>query len=299
MKNKRFKDIADLEKIEQFLFFSRMIIKTGLAKDEKRADKILIIIAASIESGFTLIELLVVIAIISLLASVILASLKSAKERAYDVKIKNDITQVRNALELYAGANNYVYPPIAMGTQSIASNQNIGAKVYNLFTSLFAKPLYAQSRNTNCAAYDALESVLVPTYIGEMPKHPLEDGGSTCYKYFSDEYEGASVATVYGSLVTERFTNGTNKQTGVVLGRTDIDALKYICANNDTSTPFPLFSADGGGDICNASAVVDMVIGVTNGDGDLSSDTYIYGDGDQSSDTYINDDGDQSSDTYI
>lgn len=29
-------------------FFSRMIIKTGLAKDEKRADKILIIIAASI-----------------------------------------------------------------------------------------------------------------------------------------------------------------------------------------------------------------------------------------------------------
>lgn len=252
------------------------------------------------ESGFTLIELLVVIAIIGLLASVILASLKSAKERAYDVKIKNDITQVRNALELYAGANNYVYPPpIAMGTQNIASNQNIGVKAYNLFTSLFAKPLYAQSRNTNCAAYDALESVLVPTYIGEMPKHPLDDGGSTCYKYFSYEYEGVSVATVYGSLVTERFTNGTNKQTGVVLGRTDIDALKGICAANNTSTPFPLFAADEGGGICNASAVVDMVIGVTNGDGDLSSDTYIYGDGDQSSDTYINDDGDQSSDTYI
>lgn len=229
------------------------------------------------EAGFTLIELLVVIAIVGLLASVILASLKSARERTYDAQIKSDMTQVRNALELYAGANNYSYPPIVMGIQNIASDQNIGAKVSSLFTNFFAKPLYAQGRNTNCTYYDNLQSVLVPTYIGSMPKHPLDDGGTTCYKYFSYDMGGTIVATVYGSLVTEKFTNGTNKQAGVVLGRTDVDALKFVCAQNRSvaNTPFPLFSAVGGGDICDADGVVDMVIGITNGEGDLSSDTYI------------------------
>ncbi len=235
---------------------------------------------SSKESGFTLLELLVVIAIVGLLASVILASLKSAKERAYDAQIKSDTTQVRNALELYAGAHNYSYPALMtlLDDQNIASNQNVSSKVYNLFSSLFAKPLYAQGRNTNCTYYDNLQSVLVPTYIGSMPKHPLDDGGSTCYKYFAIDMGGTIVATVYGSLVTEKFTNGTNKQAGAVLGRTDIDALKAVCTANKVvsspATPFPLFSATGGGDICDASGVADMVIGITNG-GDLSSDTYI------------------------
>lgn len=229
------------------------------------------------ESGFTLIELLVVIAIVGFLASVILASLKSAKERAYDAQIKSDMTQVRNALELYAGANNYLYPSMAMGVQNVALNQGTPAKVQDVLRSVFVKSVYAQSRNLNCQYYDNLQSVLVPTYIGSMPKHPLDDGGSTCYKYFTLDMGGTIVASVYGSLVTERFTNGTNKQAGVVLGRTDVDALKAICTANKVvaNTPFPLFSATGGGDICDASGVVDMVIGLTNGDGDLSSDTYI------------------------
>ncbi len=231
------------------------------------------------KSGFTLIELLVVIAIVGFLASVILASLKSAKERAYDAQIKSDMTQVRNALELYAGANNYAYPPVALSdSKKVASTQNTETKLVGLFINVFARPVYAQSmRNANCVYYDNLESVLVPTYIGEMPKHPVDDGVTTCYKYFAQDVNGTMVATVYGSLVTEKFTNGTNKQAGVVLGRTDIDALKAICTANKivANTPFPLFSATGGGDICDASSVVDMVIGLTNGDGDLSSDTYI------------------------
>lgn len=51
--------------------------------------------------GFTLIELLVVIAIISLLSSIVLASLSSARAQARDARRVADLNQLRTALELY------------------------------------------------------------------------------------------------------------------------------------------------------------------------------------------------------
>ncbi len=51
--------------------------------------------------GFTLIELLVVIAIIGVLASVIIASLDSARAKGQDAVRKSDLTQIATALELY------------------------------------------------------------------------------------------------------------------------------------------------------------------------------------------------------
>ncbi len=53
------------------------------------------------KSGFTLIELLVVIAIIGVLASVVLASLNSARKKSRDARRVADIKQVQLALELY------------------------------------------------------------------------------------------------------------------------------------------------------------------------------------------------------
>lgn len=61
-------------------------------------------------SGFTLIELLVVISIIGLLASVVMASLNSARAKGRDAKRKADFSQIVRALELYYDTYN-AYPP--------------------------------------------------------------------------------------------------------------------------------------------------------------------------------------------
>ncbi len=51
--------------------------------------------------GFTLIELLVVIAIIGILASVVLASLNSARDKGADAAIKSTINNVRSQAAIY------------------------------------------------------------------------------------------------------------------------------------------------------------------------------------------------------
>jgi len=79
--------------------------------------------------GFTLVELLMVISIISLLSSVILASLNSARQRANISNIQEELTQIEKQSALYYntdygnygpfsfnGGNNLIFPCAQDGT---------------------------------------------------------------------------------------------------------------------------------------------------------------------------------------
>ena len=62
------------------------------------------------QRGFTLIELLVVIAIISILSSVVLASLNTARQKAKIARAQSDMNQIRIAMQLFLDDNGELAP---------------------------------------------------------------------------------------------------------------------------------------------------------------------------------------------
>ena len=68
--------------------------------------------------GFTLIELLVVVAIIGILASVVLASIQTARAKGRDARRVSDIREITNALSLYY-SDNGSYPPVSQNPAGV------------------------------------------------------------------------------------------------------------------------------------------------------------------------------------
>jgi prepilin-type N-terminal cleavage/methylation domain-containing protein len=75
----------------------------------------------NLKKGFTLIELLVVVAIIGILASVVLASLTSARSKGKDAAIFAQLSNARAQAELYYATNNNYgtgYTTLTVGTNA-------------------------------------------------------------------------------------------------------------------------------------------------------------------------------------
>ncbi len=107
--------------------------------------------------GFTLIELLVVISIISLLSSVVLSSLNTARQKSRDARRMSDLRQIQTAVELYFDVNGR-YPAPASG-DGIWSG--------------------------HCPSYGNNDTYItgISAYMPRLPIDPAFDAGPQCYLY--------------------------------------------------------------------------------------------------------------------
>ena len=104
---------------------------------------------SSANKGFTLIELLVVIAIIGVLASIVLASLNSARRKSRDARRIVDVKQIQLALELYFDGQGSQYP--------------------------------AASATCDASTSYGLEALTTAGYIPQVPRDPT--ASPNCYEY--------------------------------------------------------------------------------------------------------------------
>ena len=132
--------------------------------------------------GFTLIELLVVVAIIGVLASVVMVSLNSAREKGRDARRLSDLKQIQTALEMYYDDHGY-YP-----------QRN-----------------YAYTSSASCggtATWCSLVIDLAP-YLSSIPGDPL--GKQDTYRYYYDSDLGDNYQT-YGIYVNFESSSNNSKE---------------------------------------------------------------------------------------
>ncbi len=114
--------------------------------------------------GFTLIELMVVISIIGLLSSIVLASLKDARDKANVVKFSSEINQFKSALELYRGVKGeYPYE----NTFKVNKFYNNGSSFVESYTDpYFVGPVQYPSNP------ESTLSALISDYMKNLPQVP-------------------------------------------------------------------------------------------------------------------------------
>jgi len=108
--------------------------------------------------GFTLVELLIVIAILGVLASLILANMSGARERARDAQRKSDLRQLQTALRMY-------FTDFGRNPASTASNQIQHSATSEIFD------------------WGDEFGIGGNTYMSKLPIDPLDESSGGAYSY--------------------------------------------------------------------------------------------------------------------
>jgi prepilin-type N-terminal cleavage/methylation domain-containing protein len=143
--------------------------------------------------GFTLLELLVVISIIGTLSSVIMSSVGNARVKAYDAKVKAQLSNIRTAAELYYNTNlNYGIPTIAGTYTTGTGSSTLGnACTTSQLTGMFADPTLAElSKSAN---YPTGENTII--CVSKGTAYAVSDNLSTGNGFWCVDSVGNSVAT--------------------------------------------------------------------------------------------------------
>jgi len=160
--------------------------------------------------GFTLIELMVVISIISLLSSIVLASVKEVRDRANMNKFRAEMNQFINALELYRNDNGK-YPYEDSGVR-VYSDKHLDNSEY-VFPSTLNKL-----------------SVELEKYISKTPK-PIQKNSGTDLSWKYQKNLNTSPPGI--GNIQYRCENDTVNPSYVILVRNNVDNILNYNAVSD------------------------------------------------------------------
>jgi prepilin-type N-terminal cleavage/methylation domain-containing protein len=160
--------------------------------------------------GFTLIELLVVIAIIGILASVVLASLTTARTKGQAASVQSQLSSMRAQAELYysSNSNNYGnYLAKAACSTGTATNIYGSAATGSLKTLLTAvMAIDSTAADVQCAAGNTGESAGTASSWAVSAKNPSNTGNAYCVDSsgVSKEYTGTAAAAITQDATSAR-----------------------------------------------------------------------------------------------
>jgi prepilin-type N-terminal cleavage/methylation domain-containing protein len=151
------------------------------------------------KKAFTLIELLVVIAIIALLLSILLPSLKLAKEKAKNILCKTNLKSYHLAMTLHLNDNDSKYPD---SYTSLINGSGGGCQWHNKDVDPGINPEYAGP------LYNYLETMktsLCPTFVGFAKQSGHMNDGveyNPLYSYSQNGFLGTSGGVLKEGQIT-------------------------------------------------------------------------------------------------